>query len=385
MLAESWLHKRSAVSVRGSSGNHDTRCVFGSHEEDHAHSCGFWDAARLLGRHGCFILVEPDLGMRIVWVPDGARASLCWRRSQEMAPVDANSWPGNGAVDRELRAQAAVRYARITSFVNPYLDPQGNGWNIIQSLTAIGSGGFYGKGFKASNTLNELGYLPTTIKHNDFIFSVLGEQHGFLGGILLIAALALLRLHRASTSRSRRKTALANCWPSGCGLDLYLHVSERRHDDLNHADHRPASSPDQLRRLVSYDDSFRPGDPSKRLDSSQKRSAEFSLAACQGRETSFLNRDLSINGSSISQSDRPLERSLSPAWSHLYAFDLRAERVELFVETLVAAVNVIDAIDFGGIFRLQPCENEGCGGAQIARHDRRAAQFSTPLMTAVDP
>jgi rod shape determining protein RodA len=84
------------------------------------------------------------------------------------------------------------QYARITSFVNPYLDPQGNGWNIIQSLTAIGSGGFYGKGFKASNTLNELGYLPTTIKHNDFIFSVLGEQHGFLGGILLIAALALL-------------------------------------------------------------------------------------------------------------------------------------------------------------------------------------------------
>jgi rod shape determining protein RodA len=86
------------------------------------------------------------------------------------------------------------QYARITSFVDPYLDPQGNGWNIIQSLTAIGSGGFSGKGFKASNTLNELGFLPTTIKHNDFIFAVLGEQHGFLGGILLIAALGLLLL-----------------------------------------------------------------------------------------------------------------------------------------------------------------------------------------------
>ncbi|MCX7869423.1 MAG: FtsW/RodA/SpoVE family cell cycle protein, partial [Terrimicrobiaceae bacterium] len=52
----------------------------------------------------------------------------------------------------------------------------------------------WGKGFKAPNTLNELGFLPSTIVHNDFIFSVLGEQHGFVGGIALLAALALLCL-----------------------------------------------------------------------------------------------------------------------------------------------------------------------------------------------
>jgi len=74
----------------------------------------------------------------------------------------------------------------------PEADPQGDGWNITQSLIAIGSGGFSGKGFKAQNTQLELGFLPSTIVHNDFIFSVLGEQHGFIGGVALIGAFALL-------------------------------------------------------------------------------------------------------------------------------------------------------------------------------------------------
>ena len=86
------------------------------------------------------------------------------------------------------------QYSRITTFLNPDLDPQGDGWNINQSLIAIGSGGFYGKGFKAPNTQNELGFLPATIVHNDFIFSVMGEQHGFVGGIILLAVLTMLFL-----------------------------------------------------------------------------------------------------------------------------------------------------------------------------------------------
>ena len=145
----------------------------------------------IVGAPWLLILVEPDLGMCIVWVP------------MVLALLFVGDIPKRWLLSMIILGLAIVplvvnfalkpyQYARITSFVDPYLDPQGNGWNIIQSLTAIGSGGFYGKGFKATNTLNELGYLPTTIKHNDFIFSVLGEQHGFLGGILLIAALTLL-------------------------------------------------------------------------------------------------------------------------------------------------------------------------------------------------
>ena len=83
---------------------------------------------------------------------------------------------------------------RLTVFLDPSLDPQGAGWTINQSLNAIGSAGFWGKGFKAPNTLNELGYLPSTIVHTDFIYSVFGEQHGFLGAILLISAFTLLLL-----------------------------------------------------------------------------------------------------------------------------------------------------------------------------------------------
>jgi rod shape determining protein RodA len=99
------------------------------------------------------------------------------------------------------------QYRRITTFINPNLDPQGDGWNINQSLLAIGSGGFYGKGFKAPNTLNELGFLPSTIVHNDFIFSVMGEQHGFVGGVALIATFVFL-------------------------LFVGLHVASRANDDL---------------------------------------------------------------------------------------------------------------------------------------------------------
>ena len=83
---------------------------------------------------------------------------------------------------------------RILIFLDPSLDPRGAGWTINQSLNAIGSAGFWGKGFKAHNTLNELGYLPSTIVHTDFIFSVFGEQHGFIGTILLISTFATLLL-----------------------------------------------------------------------------------------------------------------------------------------------------------------------------------------------
>src|SRR5947209_7318691 len=59
-------------------------------------------------------------------------------------------------------------------------------------LIAIGSGGWSGKGFKAPNTQIELGFLPATAVHNDYIFSAIGEQWGFVGGILLVGGFALL-------------------------------------------------------------------------------------------------------------------------------------------------------------------------------------------------
>lgn len=73
--------------------------------------------------------------------------------------------------------------ARLLVFLNPNLDPLGAGYTIIQSKIAIGSGGLLGKGWLAG-TQNQLNFLPE--RHTDFIFSVVGEEWGFAGGLLLL-------------------------------------------------------------------------------------------------------------------------------------------------------------------------------------------------------
>ncbi len=72
---------------------------------------------------------------------------------------------------------------RILTFLDPGQDPAGAGYQIIQSKIAIGSGGFWGKGFMES-TQTKLDYLPA--QHTDFIFSVIGEETGFIGGTIVI-------------------------------------------------------------------------------------------------------------------------------------------------------------------------------------------------------
>jgi cell division protein FtsW (lipid II flippase) len=68
---------------------------------------------------------------------------------------------------------------RITAFINPDIDRQGSAWAINQSLIAFGSGGGPGKDSRRPNTQIELGFLPATAVHNDYIFSAIGEQWGF--------------------------------------------------------------------------------------------------------------------------------------------------------------------------------------------------------------
>lgn len=72
--------------------------------------------------------------------------------------------------------QDPVRMQRITAFIDPWADPRGAGWNIIQSLYAIGSGGIFGLGLTQSR--QKFAYLPE--QYTDFIFSVLAEELGFV-------------------------------------------------------------------------------------------------------------------------------------------------------------------------------------------------------------
>ena len=78
---------------------------------------------------------------------------------------------------------------RLLVFVNPNMDPLGAGYTIIQSKIAVGSGRLFGKGW-LSGTQNYLNFLPE--RHTDFIFSVVGEEWGFLGSMILLALYFLL-------------------------------------------------------------------------------------------------------------------------------------------------------------------------------------------------
>jgi|Wag4MinimDraft_12_1082652.scaffolds.fasta_scaffold00018_31 rod shape determining protein RodA len=99
--------------------------------------------------------------------------------------------------------------SRVISFLNPESDPFGSGYHVIQSKIAVGSGGFAGKGF-LKGTQSHLKFLPE--KHTDFIFSVIGEEFGFLGAAFILTMFfgLLLRIIYISTY-SKEPTAKIIC------------------------------------------------------------------------------------------------------------------------------------------------------------------------------
>jgi cell division protein FtsW len=80
------------------------------------------------------------------------------------------------------------RWARVQAFLHPFNDPLGSGWQVTQSLTAVGSGGVTGLGLGASK--QKLFFLPYA--HSDFIFAVIGEELGLIGTALVVLAFLLL-------------------------------------------------------------------------------------------------------------------------------------------------------------------------------------------------
>lgn len=86
-----------------------------------------------------------------------------------------------------LIVRVSYRYDRVVGFLNPEADPQGRGFQLLQSLIAVGSGGFFGVGLMESR--QKLFYLPEA--HTDFIYAVLCEELGFIGGALVLALFAV--------------------------------------------------------------------------------------------------------------------------------------------------------------------------------------------------
>lgn len=134
------------------------------------------------------IAKQPDLGTSLLVAVSGIfalfLAGLGWRYilgAAALAPIAGFSlWQ----VMHDYQKQ------RVLTFLNPESDPLGSGWNIIQSKTAIGSGGLYGKGW-LEGTQAQLDFLPES--HTDFIIAVLAEEFGMLGcGLLILAYLLVI-------------------------------------------------------------------------------------------------------------------------------------------------------------------------------------------------
>src|SRR5580693_6960530 len=132
----------------------------------------------------CLILAQPDMGTAVDIVLVATTilfaAGMSWKW---VAGGFAASLP----IVYLLITRVAYRNARLTSFLHPDSDPQGAGFQLMQSLIAVGSGGFTGVGLMESK--QKLFYLPEA--HTDFIFAVLCEELGFIGGAIVLSLFAV--------------------------------------------------------------------------------------------------------------------------------------------------------------------------------------------------
>ncbi len=113
--------------------------------------------------------------------------------------------------------------ARIDTFLNPESDPLGAGYNIIQSKIALGSGGMWGKGFM-QGTQGHLDFLPE--KQTDFIFTMIGEEFGLIGGLAVMGLLCLIILGGMVIAlRSRNPFGGLVALGISCNFFLYVFVN----------------------------------------------------------------------------------------------------------------------------------------------------------------
>lgn len=111
---------------------------------------------------------------------------------------------------------------RIRVFVRDDHDLAGTGWNKLQSQIAVGSGGLHGKGY-LQGTQNILGFLPRTVAKSDFIFCVIAEESGFMGGVFILALYSVM-LGRCMRASMRSRDEFGRLVALGIGVMLFCHV-----------------------------------------------------------------------------------------------------------------------------------------------------------------
>jgi cell division protein FtsW len=131
------------------------------------------------------VIFQPDLGNSLTMVALAfCLLFLAGARPKPMALVVASAGP----LILAAIYMAPYRLRRIMAFLDPWADPRGSGFQIIQSYLSLGSGGLWGQGLGESR--QKLFYLPEA--HTDFIFAIIGEELGFTGAVVVVALFACL-------------------------------------------------------------------------------------------------------------------------------------------------------------------------------------------------
>lgn len=139
------------------------------------------------------VLRQPDLGSSLVlafiWLSMILVSGIRWKHFLVLGTI------GVLLIVASWFFLADYQKARLQTFLNPELDPKGSGYNVLQSMVAVGSGGLTGKGI-GHGSQSQLNFLPE--KHTDFIFAVISEELGLIGGgiIIFLYGLFLYRIAR---------------------------------------------------------------------------------------------------------------------------------------------------------------------------------------------
>jgi rod shape determining protein RodA len=173
----------------------------------------------LLAIPSVLILRQPDLGTALLIAASGLfvlfMAGISWRFIFGAVLLAVSSaWPVWMFVLQDYQKQ------RILTLLNPESDKLGAGWNIIQSKTAIGSGGWSGKGW-LQGTQSRLDFLPES--HTDFIIAVLAEEFG-LRGVLILLALYLLILLRGFWIGVHAQTSFGRMVSGSLTLTFFVYI-----------------------------------------------------------------------------------------------------------------------------------------------------------------
>ena len=175
--------------------------------------------ALAVGAPVALILKEPNLGTAVITALVGGAMFLAagvrwWKMALVVLPIPFAARVAYGYLHDYQKA-------RIETFLNPESDPLGAGYNIQQSKIALGSGGFWGKGY-LQGTQGHLNFLPE--KQTDFIFTMLAEEFGFVG-CLAIMGLLLLILLGGMAMALRCRHQFGRLVALGISVNFFLYVA----------------------------------------------------------------------------------------------------------------------------------------------------------------